>query len=83
MSRLGLLARVFPERESGSPRPHPTVSLRLTPAFAASPDVIPVGFGMLIFAALRMALNVGDSRNLFAVATIILLFSATAVSWSC
>ena len=36
---------------------------------------------MLIFAALRMALNVGDSRNLFAVATIILLFSATAVSW--
>ena len=36
---------------------------------------------MLIFAALRMALNVGDSRSLFAVATIILLFSATAASW--
>jgi len=40
-----------------------------------------IGFGMLIFAALRMALNIGDSRNLFAVATIILLFSAAAVSW--
>jgi hypothetical protein len=40
-----------------------------------------VGFGMLIFAALRMAFDMGDSRNLFATATIILLFSATAVSW--
>jgi hypothetical protein len=40
-----------------------------------------IGFGMLIFAAVRMALNIGDSRNLFAVATIILLLSATAVSW--
>ncbi|HKN30852.1 MAG TPA: hypothetical protein VJY34_24455 [Roseiarcus sp.] len=40
-----------------------------------------IGFGMLTFAALRMAWNVGDSRNLFAVATIILLFSAAAVSW--
>lgn len=40
-----------------------------------------VGFGMLIFAASRMALNVGDSRNLFAIATIVLLFSAAEVSW--
>jgi hypothetical protein len=28
-----------------------------------------------------MALGLGDSRNLFAVATIVLLFSATRVSW--
>ncbi len=40
-----------------------------------------VGFGMLIFAAVRMAFNLGDSRNLFAIATIVLLFSATTVSW--
>jgi hypothetical protein len=40
-----------------------------------------VGFGMLVFAASRMALNVGDSRNLFAIATIVLLFSAAQVSW--
>ena len=40
-----------------------------------------IGFGMLIYAAVRLALNFGDSRNLFAIATIILLFSATAVSW--
>ena len=40
-----------------------------------------VGFGMLIFAAVRMAFGLGDSRNLFAIATMILLFSATAVSW--
>ncbi|MEJ1970601.1 MAG: hypothetical protein WDN03_18535 [Rhizomicrobium sp.] len=40
-----------------------------------------VGFGMLIVAALRMAFSWGDSRNLFAAATIVLLSSATAVSW--
>jgi len=40
-----------------------------------------VGFGILIFAALRMAFDLGDSRNLFAIATIILLFSATTASW--
>jgi hypothetical protein len=40
-----------------------------------------VGFGMLIFAALKMAFNLGDSRNLLAIATIVLLFSATTVSW--
>jgi hypothetical protein len=28
-----------------------------------------------------MALNVGDSRNLFAIASIVLLFSAAQVSW--
>ena len=28
-----------------------------------------------------MAFNLGDSRNLLAIAAIILLFSATAVSW--
>ena len=40
-----------------------------------------LGFAMLVFAAAQMALNTGDDRNLYAVATIILLFSATAVSW--
>jgi len=40
-----------------------------------------VGFGMLIFAALSMAFDKGDSRNMFATAAIILLFSATTVSW--
>ena len=40
-----------------------------------------VGLGMLIFAALRIAFNLGDSRNLLAIAAIILLFSATALSW--
>ena len=39
------------------------------------------GFGMLTFAALRMALDKGDSRNLYAIGTMTLLFSATAVSW--
>jgi hypothetical protein len=39
------------------------------------------GFIMLAFAAIRMALNLGDSRNFFAIATIILLFSATRASW--
>ncbi|HEY2446695.1 MAG TPA: hypothetical protein VGI20_13250 [Rhizomicrobium sp.] len=40
-----------------------------------------VGFGMMIFAALRMALNLDDSRNLLAASTVVLLISATAVSW--
>jgi hypothetical protein len=40
-----------------------------------------VGFAMLTVAAARMALNDGDNRNLFAIATITLLFSATEVSW--
>jgi hypothetical protein len=40
-----------------------------------------MGFGILIVAALRMAFNLGGSSNLFAIATIILLSSATMVSW--
>ena len=40
-----------------------------------------LGFVMLTFAAVRMAFDLGDSRTLFAIATIILLFSATRVSW--
>jgi hypothetical protein len=40
-----------------------------------------IGFSLLIFAASRMALDLGDNRTLFAVATVVLLFSATAVSW--
>jgi len=40
-----------------------------------------IGFGMLIIAALRMAMKWGEDRNLFAIATIVLLFSATLVSW--
>lgn len=40
-----------------------------------------LGFGILVVAALRMALSWGDSHNLFAASTLVLLFSATAVSW--
>src|SRR3984957_16462712 len=40
-----------------------------------------VGFGILIVTGLRMALNLADDRNLFARGTIVLLFSATIVSW--
>jgi hypothetical protein len=40
-----------------------------------------LGFGILVVAAARMALNWGDSHNLFAASTLVLLFSATAVSW--
>ena len=39
------------------------------------------GFGMLTFAALRMAIGGGDERNWFAAATIVLLFAAITVSW--
>jgi hypothetical protein len=40
-----------------------------------------IGFGMLIVAALRMALGGQDERDWFAAATIVLLFSAITVSW--
>jgi hypothetical protein len=40
-----------------------------------------IGFGLLIYSALGMAMNHEDDRYLFATATIILLFSATGVSW--
>jgi len=40
-----------------------------------------LGFGILLVAAFRMALNWGDSYNMFAASTLVLLFSATAVSW--
>jgi hypothetical protein len=40
-----------------------------------------IGFGILLASALRMALNWGDAYNSFAAATLVLLFSATAVSW--
>ena len=40
-----------------------------------------VGFGILSITALRMALNQGDDRSWFASAIIVLLFSATMVSW--
>jgi hypothetical protein len=40
-----------------------------------------LGFVMLTFAAVHMAFDLGDSRTLFATAAIILLFSATRVSW--
>jgi hypothetical protein len=41
-----------------------------------------LGFGMLLFAATKMALDTGDSsRNLYASATIVLLVGATTVSW--
>ena len=40
-----------------------------------------IGFGMLLFAALRMALNWGDDYNWLAASTLVLMFSATTVSW--
>ena len=40
-----------------------------------------IGFGMLTFAALRMALGLGGERNLFAASDMVLLLSATNVSW--
>ena len=39
------------------------------------------GFGMLIYAAARMAGNRGDSRNLLASGVIVLLLAATRSSW--
>jgi len=41
-----------------------------------------IGFGLLIFATVRMASNMGDNRNLVAASTIILLLSATRASWA-
>jgi hypothetical protein len=40
-----------------------------------------LGFGMLIFATVRMALNKGDERNLLAASMIVLLLAATRSSW--
>lgn len=40
-----------------------------------------IGFSLLIYGAARMALDLGDNHTLFAVATVVLLFSATVVSW--
>jgi hypothetical protein len=40
-----------------------------------------LGFTMLIYAAVRMAFNMGDSRSTLAVATVLLLLAATRVSW--
>jgi hypothetical protein len=40
-----------------------------------------IGFGILIVTAFRMAMGYGDDHNLFASGALILLFSATLVSW--
>jgi hypothetical protein len=40
-----------------------------------------IGFGMMLFAASRMALNWADDYNWLAAATLVLMFSATTVSW--
>jgi len=40
-----------------------------------------IGFGMMLFAALWMALGRGPEYNWLAAATLVLLFSATTVSW--
>jgi len=40
-----------------------------------------IGFALLIYAAVRMALKSGDTRTTFAIAIVILLLSATTVSW--
>ncbi len=40
-----------------------------------------IGFGMMLFAALRMALRWGDDYNWLAASALVLMFSATTVSW--
>jgi hypothetical protein len=40
-----------------------------------------IGFGMLLVAALRMAFGWGEDYNWLAASTLVLLFSATTVSW--
>jgi len=40
-----------------------------------------IGFGLLIYAAARMALNGSDERDTLAAANIVLLFSATEKAW--
>jgi hypothetical protein len=40
-----------------------------------------IGYAMLIFAALHMALRGEDARDWFAAAVVVLLFSATRASW--
>ncbi|HXL98649.1 MAG TPA: hypothetical protein VN932_01880 [Rhizomicrobium sp.] len=40
-----------------------------------------IGYSILIYSAARMALGQGDYHQLLAVSLILLLFSATAVSW--
>jgi hypothetical protein len=40
-----------------------------------------IGFGILLVSAFRMALHWGEPYNWFAASTLVLLFSATAVSW--
>jgi len=40
-----------------------------------------IGFGILLVSAFRMALNWGDAYNWFAASILVLLFSATTVSW--
>jgi hypothetical protein len=40
-----------------------------------------IGFGILLASAFRMALNWGEAYNWLAASTLVLLISATAVSW--
>jgi hypothetical protein len=40
-----------------------------------------IGFGLLLISAARLSLHRGDSLNLLAISTIVLLSSATLVSW--
>ena len=40
-----------------------------------------IGFAMLLFAAVRMTLDVGDNYSWLAASMLVLLFSSTAVSW--
>lgn len=40
-----------------------------------------IGFGILLVSAFCMALDMGDTHNLFAASILVLLFSATTVSW--
>jgi hypothetical protein len=40
-----------------------------------------IGFAMLLFAAVRMTLEVGDNASWLAASMLVLMFSATSVSW--
>jgi len=58
--------------------PHQTAVLGL---FPAAPRIVSDRFGILLASAFRMALNWGEAYNWLAASTLVLLISATAVSW--
>jgi hypothetical protein len=75
VSGIWVLVRVY----LALTKPHDTVSRM----HALRPQVFSLlGFGMLIFAAVRMASEMGDNRNLLAASMVVLLLAATRVSWA-